>query len=89
MKKIFIMNLGTTSFKFKLYHVTDDNMDVRASGEIESVGAEMSRWQYSDANGKDAASYAYKKQSASVCHHTCHCRLCCRAKFLWARAKSK
>ena len=36
MKKIFIMNLGTTSFKFKLYHVQGENMDVRASGEIES-----------------------------------------------------
>ena len=46
MKKIFIMNLGTTSFKFKLYHVQGENMDVRASGEFESVGAELSRWQY-------------------------------------------
>lgn len=52
MKKIFIMNLGTTSFKFKLYHVENENMDVRASGEIESVGAAQSRWEYSDANGK-------------------------------------
>ncbi|MBE6975964.1 MAG: acetate/propionate family kinase [Ruminococcaceae bacterium] len=51
MKKIFIMNLGTTSFKFKLYHVDGENMDVRASGEIESVGAEMSRWQYASADG--------------------------------------
>jgi acetate kinase len=52
MKKIFIMNLGTTSFKFKLYHVQGENMDVRASGEIESVGAELSRWQYENCNGK-------------------------------------
>ncbi|MBE6959188.1 MAG: acetate/propionate family kinase [Ruminococcaceae bacterium] len=55
MKKIFIMNLGTTSFKFKLYHVDGDSMDVRASGEIESVGAAQSRWQYSDCNGKSAS----------------------------------
>ena len=53
MKKIFIMNLGTTSFKFKLYHVEGERMDVRASGEIESVGAAESRWQYSDANGAE------------------------------------
>ena len=53
MKKIFIMNLGTTSFKFKLYHVQGENMDVRASGEIESVGAAESRWQYASCDGKN------------------------------------
>ena len=52
MKKIFIMNLGTTSFKFKLYHVDGDSMDVRASGDIESVGASESRWQYEYADGR-------------------------------------
>ena len=51
MKKIFIMNLGTTSFKFKLYHAEGEKMDVRASGEIESVGAAESRWQYESAAG--------------------------------------
>ena len=51
MKKIFIMNLGTTSFKFKLYHAEGEQMDVRASGEIESVGAALSRWQYESAAG--------------------------------------
>lgn len=53
MKKIFIMNLGTTSFKFKLYHVEGADMCVRASGEIESVGAAESRWQYTGAQGND------------------------------------
>lgn len=53
MKKIFIMNLGTTSFKFKLYHVDDTHMCVRASGEIESVGAEQSNWQYTGAQGNN------------------------------------
>ncbi|MBR4058901.1 MAG: acetate/propionate family kinase [Lachnospiraceae bacterium] len=42
MKKIFIMNLGTTSFKFKCYLFSDEKQDVIASGEIESVGAEKS-----------------------------------------------
>ena len=51
MKKIFIMNLGTTSFKFKLYHVAGEDMNVLATGEIESVGAAESRWEYSDNSG--------------------------------------
>ncbi len=51
MKKIFIMNLGTTSFKFKLYHVTEDTMDIIASGEAESIGSEESGWIYEPARG--------------------------------------
>jgi acetate kinase len=45
MKKIFIMNLGTTSFKFKLYLFSADRQQVLASGEIESVGAEESAYE--------------------------------------------
>ena len=45
MKKIFIMNLGTTSFKFKLYHFSDACRQVLASGEIESVGAPQSAYE--------------------------------------------
>lgn len=45
MKKIFIMNLGTTSFKFKLYHFSDECRQVLASGEIESVGAAQSAYE--------------------------------------------
>ena len=44
MKKIFIMNLGTTSFKFKLYLFSQEQQQVLASGEIESVGAELSAY---------------------------------------------
>ena len=44
MKKIFIMNLGTTSFKFKLYLFSADHQQVLASGEIESVGAARSAY---------------------------------------------
>lgn len=44
MKKIFIMNLGTTSFKFKLYLFSDTAQQVLASGEIESVGAAESAY---------------------------------------------
>lgn len=45
MKKIFIMNLGTTSFKFKLYHFSPEHQQVLASGEIESVGATESAYE--------------------------------------------
>ncbi len=45
MKKIFIMNLGTTSFKFKFYAFSGQSGEVLASGEIESVGAELSRYE--------------------------------------------
>ena len=45
MKKIFIMNLGTTSFKFKLYRFSQEQQQVLASGEIESVGAEQSAYE--------------------------------------------
>lgn len=44
MKKIFIMNLGTTSFKFKLYRFSQEQQQVLASGEIESVGAALSAY---------------------------------------------
>ena len=44
MKKIFIMNLGTTSFKFKLFLFSEEKAEVLASGEIESVGAAESRY---------------------------------------------
>ena len=44
MKKIFIMNLGTTSFKFKLYLFSEEAQQVLASGEIESVGAAESAY---------------------------------------------
>ncbi len=45
MKKIFIMNLGTTSFKFKLYLFSAEHQQVLASGEIESVGAAQSAYE--------------------------------------------
>ena len=52
MKKIFIMNLGTTSFKFKLYHFSAQHQNVLASGEIESVGAEQSAYELQLGIGK-------------------------------------
>jgi len=46
MKKIFIMNLGTTSFKFKLYDFSNKDVKVTASGEIESVGAKVGNYTF-------------------------------------------
>ena len=39
------MNLGTTSFKFKLYLFSAEHQQVLASGEIESVGAAQSAYE--------------------------------------------
>ena len=44
MKKIIILNLGTTSFKFKLFDYSPEKQDVLAEGEIESIGAPVSRY---------------------------------------------
>jgi len=52
MEKIFIMNLGTTSFKFKFYAFEGENCDVLATGELESVGADMSHYEISYPDGR-------------------------------------
>ena len=52
MEKIFVMNLGTTSFKFKFYAFAGENCDVLATGELESVGAEMSRYEITYPDGR-------------------------------------
>lgn len=55
MEKIFVMNLGTTSFKFKIYAFSDASAQVLAAGELESVGAPMSHYEMTCANGKRLA----------------------------------
>ena len=52
MDKIFIMNLGTTSFKFKFYAFSGACSEVLASGELESVGADSSRYEISYPDGR-------------------------------------
>ena len=52
MDKIFIMNLGTTSFKFKLYRCGAEEQEVLAEGELESVGAKESAWSASYPDGR-------------------------------------
>lgn len=58
MDKIFIMNLGTTSFKFKFYAFSGACSEVLASGELESVGADSSRCEISYPDGRVIAGEA-------------------------------
>jgi len=51
MDKIFIMNLGTTSFKFKLYVWKAETPEVLAAGELESVGAAQSAYEITYPDG--------------------------------------
>lgn len=52
MDKIFIMNLGTTSFKFKLFSCDDRIQTVAAEGELESVGSASSHYVMEYADGR-------------------------------------
>ena len=46
------MNLGTTSFKFKFYAFEGEQSNVLATGELESVGADMSHYEISYPDGR-------------------------------------
>ncbi len=63
MDKIFVMNLGTTSFKFKLYAFEGDDSRVLAAGELESVGAESSAYQITYPDGR------FHKAAAPIADH--------------------
>ncbi len=52
MEKIFVMNLGTTSFKFKFYAFEGEDSQVLATGELESIGAPLSRYELTYADGR-------------------------------------
>ena len=52
MKQVFIANLGTTSFKFKLFCKNERQLRVLASGELESIGAPESRYSLEYADGQ-------------------------------------
>lgn len=57
MDKIFILNLGTTSFKCKLFRCEDTVQEVIAEGELESVGAKQSPYvlRYADGRCREGA----------------------------------
>ena len=50
-EKIFVMNLGTTSFKCKFYAFTQGQSQVLATGELESIGAPESYYEMTYENG--------------------------------------
>jgi len=52
MEKIFIMNLGTTSFKFKMFAFEDAASEVLASGELECIGAAQSHYELKYKDGR-------------------------------------
>ncbi len=49
MKKILVLNLGSTSFKFKLFDMDsmDHTLKPLATGTVESIGAETGQWSLS------------------------------------------
>ena len=63
MEKIFVMNLGTTSFKFKLYAFEGEVRSVLAAGELESVGAAESVYELTYADGR------CRKEAAHIPDH--------------------
>jgi len=63
MEKIFVMNLGTTSFKFKLYAFEGEESRVLATGELESIGAKESAYEISYPDG------TVKKAAAPIADH--------------------
>lgn len=63
MEKIFVMNLGTTSFKFKFYAFEQEKSQLLATGELESIGAPMSRYEIHYADGSAI------KDETPICDH--------------------
>lgn len=63
MDKIFVMNLGTTSFKFKLYAFEGEDSRVLATGELESIGAAQSAYELSYPDGRS------RKDTAPIPDH--------------------
>ena len=70
MEKIFVMNLGTTSFKFKFYAFQDQQAQVLATDELESIGAPVSAYEITYADGKTI------REQAPVADHGAAFALC-------------
>lgn len=69
MEKIFIMNLGTTSFKFKLYAFLGEKSSVLATGELESVGSALSRYEITYPGGNAVSGEAPIPDHGAAFHH--------------------
>lgn len=53
MDNILVLNLGTTSFKCKLFSCGKDSQQVIAEGEVESIGAKSGRYALRGADGNE------------------------------------
>ena len=51
MKNVMVLNLGSTSFKYKLFDMDSDEK-MLAQGSVDAIGSEESRIQSSAASGK-------------------------------------
>jgi len=59
MDKIFVMNLGSTSFKFKLYAFEGADSQVLATGDLESIGSAQSAYEIAYPDGRSHKSSAH------------------------------
>src|SRR5205807_7033834 len=62
--KILVANLGSTSFKYRLFDMTDER--VLARGGVERIGAEQSRAFVEAGNQKEETTLPVKDHAAAV-----------------------
>src|SRR2546421_11066621 len=62
--KVLVANLGSTSFKYRLFDMTDER--VLARGGVERIGSEQSRAFVEAAGGREETTVAAKDHAAAV-----------------------
>ncbi len=62
--KILVANVGSTSFKFKLYDMSDES--ILAYGKIENIGYGESSYQLNSPNGERTGSKKYENYSSAI-----------------------
>lgn len=69
MDNILVLNLGTTSFKCKLFSCGKDSQQVIAEGEVESIGAKSGRYALRGTDGKEQRGMACVRDHAQALVH--------------------
>lgn len=69
MDNILVLNLGTTSFKCKLFSCGKDSQQVIAEGEVESIGAKSGRYALRGTNGKEQRGMVCVRDHAQALVH--------------------
>ena len=64
MKKILVINTGSSSLKFSLFEMPSE--EVIASGIVERIGMEDAVFKYKNLNGKTEKSLAIKNHFAAL-----------------------